>query len=287
MSSPRVAIVGAAGFIGQSTARAAIDLGFETQSLNSRNSTQLMDSNFWKSISPTHIVWLASKVTPSVAHENQELLRKEILHFKEALTAVSEIKPHLIFASSGGTVYTGKTLPYSENHEAQGANEYGRLKLAMEDVLLASEIPYTILRIANAYGYGQRLDRGQGVISVWINEILNGRPISVFGSLNNIRDFIYIDDVVSAIIATIELSETQAIFNIGSGNGVELNEIVEELKLISGQDFSVSESASRSVDREAIWLDISKAKKDLKWEPKVSLHQGLEETWNTAKQNKK
>jgi UDP-glucose 4-epimerase len=285
VSAPRVAIVGAAGFIGRFTANGAVESSFDTQLLTSKNANQFTKPAFWKSFSPTHVVWLASKVTPSVAHGNDDLVQREILEFKSALTALQEISPQVIFASSGGTVYTGESLPYSEGDEAHGANEYGKLKLLMEEALSASGIPHTILRISNAYGFGQRFDRGQGVISVWINEILNNQPISVFGSLQNVRDFIYIDDVVSAIIATIETSDSQGVFNIGSGNGVELNNIIEELKVISEKDFDVNESAGRSVDRKAIWLDIAKAKEVLKWSPKVSLHEGLERTWTMAKKN--
>jgi UDP-glucose 4-epimerase len=144
-----------------------------------------------------------------------------------------------------------------------------------------------VLRISNAYGFGQRLDRGQGVISAWINEILNDKPISVFGSLENTRDFIYIEDVVSAIITVIESSDSTGIFNIGSGLGVELSTVIQELRVISGEEFSVREFPGRTVDRKAIWLDIGKAKQNLGWMPKTSLRQGLEKTWTMAKNNMK
>lgn len=285
MSSPRVAIVGAGGFIGRFTANATNDIGIETQSLTSESANQFANPDFWNSFLPTHVVWLASKVTPSVAHENTDLVQREIVDFKNTLSALREINPQVIFASSGGTVYTGESLPYSEDDEARGANEYGKLKLMMEEALYASNIPHTVLRISNAYGFGQRFDRGQGVISVWINQILSGQPISVFGSLKNVRDFVYIDDVVSAIIASIQTRSSQGIFNIGSGNGVELNNIITELEAISGQDFDVNEFPGRSVDRKAIWLDIAKAKEVLEWAPKTTLHQGLEKTWTMAKKS--
>jgi UDP-glucose 4-epimerase len=197
------------------------------------------------------------------------------------------IQTQVVFASSGGTVYSGNDLPFSENSIANGANEYGKSKLSMEKALLSSAKSSTILRISNAYGPGQRLDRGQGVIGTWLNEIKQGNPITVFGAIDNVRDFIFVDDVIDAIVATINNSDSSGVFNIGSSIGISLENVISEIRGVTESDFEINQRDSRSVDRKAIWLDISKARRDLNWNPKVTLKNGLQTTWRYILQTQK
>ena len=274
-------VVGSNGFIGRKTVIKLENLGHKVTCITSENRDLLASRSFWAELNPNQIVWLASKITPSVAHNNPDLVREELDEFLRFVDALNGISSHVIYASSGGTVYTDTKLPFSESSQAAGANEYGKSKLAMEQVLINSEIRATILRISNAYGPGQRLNRGQGVIGTWLSQVLDGNHISVFGSLENVRDFVFIDDVVNAVVSGIDHSTNTDIFNIGSGVGLTLNELIQQIRIITGVDFAINQLDGRSVDRTSIWLDIDKAEAELNWKPLVTLEDGLKLSWNS------
>jgi UDP-glucose 4-epimerase len=280
-------VVGSNGFIGRKTVLKLENLGHKVTCITSENKDLLASSSFWAELNPNQVVWLASKITPSVAHNNPNLVREELDEFHRFVDALTGISPHVIYASSGGTVYTDTKLPFAESSQAAGANEYGKSKLAMEHVLINSEIRSTILRISNAYGPGQRLDRGQGVIGTWLSQVLDGNSISVFGSLENVRDFVFIDDVVNAVVSGINHSAKSDVFNIGSGIGLALNELIQQIRTVTGVDFAINHLEGRSVDRTSIWLNIDKAKADLNWKPLVSLEDGLKLSWNSLIRGRK
>ena len=280
-------VVGSNGFIGRKTVLKLENLGHKVACITSENRELLASRSFWAELNPNQIVWLASKITPSVAHNNPDLVREELDEFLRFVDALNGISSHVIYASSGGTVYTDTKLPFSESSQAAGANEYGKSKLAMEQVLINSEIRSTILRISNAYGPGQRLNRGQGVIGTWLSQVLDGNPISVFGSLENVRDFVFIDDVVSAVISGIDRSAQSDVFNIGSGVGLTLNELIQQIRTVTGVDFAINQLDGRSVDRTSIWLNIDKAEAELNWKPLVSLEDGLKLSWNSLIRGRK
>jgi UDP-glucose 4-epimerase len=274
-------VVGSNGFIGRKTVLQLENLGHKVACITSENRELLASRSFWAELNPNQVVWLASKITPSVAHNNPDLVREELDEFLRFVDALSGISSHVIYASSGGTVYTDTKLPFFESSQASGANEYGKSKLAMEHVLINSEIRSTILRISNAYGPGQRLNRGQGVIGTWLSQVLDGKPISVFGSLDNVRDFVFIDDVVNAVVSGIEHSDKSDVFNIGSGVGLTLNELIQQIRTVTGVNFDINQLDGRSVDRTSIWLNIDKAEEELNWKPLVTLEDGLKWSWNS------
>ncbi len=274
-------VVGSNGFIGRKTVLKLENLGHKVSCITSENRDLLASRAFWAKLNPNQIVWLASKITPSVAHNNPGLVREELVEFHRFVNALNGISSHVIYASSGGTVYTDTELPFSESSEASGANEYGKSKLAMEQVLINSEIRSTILRISNAYGPGQRLNRGQGVIGTWLSQVLDGNPISVFGSPENVRDFVFIDDIVNAVVSGINHSTNSDVFNIGSGVGLTLNELIQQIRTLTGVDFAINQLDGRSVDRPSIWLNIDKAEAELNWKPLVTLEDGLKLSWNS------
>ena len=287
MEPNQSAVVGSNGFIGRKTVLKLENLGHKVACISSENRELLASRSFWAELNPNQIVWLASKITPSVAHNNPDLVREELDEFHRFVDAINGISPHVIYASSGGTVYTDTELPFSESSQASGANEYGKSKLAMEHVLINSEIRSTILRISNAYGPGQRLNKGQGVIGTWLSQVLDGNPISVFGSLENVRDFVFIDDVVNAVVSGIEHSTKSDAFNIGSGVGLTLAELIQQIRTVTGVDFAINQLEGRSVDRTSIWLNIDKAEAELNWKPFVSLEDGLKLSWKSLIRDRK
>lgn len=282
-----MAIVGAQGFIGRNLATTLDSLGIQTLKLGSANAIQIQSKEFWRENPVDSIIWLASRITPSIAESDSALVEKEIADFSSFLKAAEQSTEQIVFASSGGTVYSGQDCPFTEESPALGINAYGRAKVAMEELATDSPLQNINLRIANAYGAGQRIDRGQGVIATWMNAIVNQKPINAYGSLSVTRDFVYIDDVVAALVNAAANESTVEIINIGSGRATPLTEIISELREISGQDLIIDELPSRGMDRESSWLEISKAKEHLHWFPQTSLHEGLVLTWKSLVRDRK
>jgi UDP-glucose 4-epimerase len=283
----RVAIVGANGFIGRNLSSTLDSIGFSTVRLGSSDSHLIQDKEYWSENSVDSIFWLASKITPSIAESNSELVEKEIVEFSSFLKAAEQGTEQVVFASSGGTVYSGQDCPFTEESPALGINAYGRAKVAMEELAVKSPLQTVNLRIANAYGAGQRIDRGQGVVATWMNSIANADPINVYGSLSVTRDFVHIEDVVSALVKVASAEIAIETINIGSGRATSLNEIISELREISGQELIINERPSRGVDRDSSWLEISKAKEFLQWSPQISLHEGLVMTYESLIHDRK
>jgi UDP-glucose 4-epimerase len=192
--------------------------------------------------------------------------------------------PRLVFASSGGTVYGAlSSVPANEQHTTNPRCAYGISKLAMEKYLALYQELWSLncvaLRISNAYGPGQKVRRNFGAISTFAARALKGEPIRIFGDGSIIRDYIYIDDLVEALIAAGNRHEGPRVINIGSGIGRSLNDIVALLASICTK-VEVIYGAERNLDIPVSVLDISLAKRVLKWEPRTAIELGIELTAN-------
>jgi UDP-glucose 4-epimerase len=198
--------------------------------------------------------------------------------------AADEGVRRVVFASSGGTVYGRlRSVPVAETHPTDPICSHGIVKLAIEKYLQLFRQQggpdYTILRYANPYGPGQRMDRAQGAVAVMAGRILQGRPIDLFGDGSVVRDFIYIDDVVDA---TLRAADSEAarneIFNIGSGSGVAIGDLVAAIERASGLRADVRRLPSRPFDVPVSTLDSTKAKTLLDWRASTPLDQGVAPT---------
>ncbi|MEN0584160.1 MULTISPECIES: NAD-dependent epimerase/dehydratase family protein [unclassified Kosakonia] len=186
----------------------------------------------------------------------------------------------IIFSSSGGTVYGKADHPFSEDNAFSPDISYGLSKSVTETYLrfLAKEYgrKSISLRISNPYGEGQRLEGKQGVIPIFINKISKGIPIDIIGSLESKRDYIYISDLVSAFERALEYKGMENVFNIGSGVSTTLNELLHTIQEKLNKKAIIGINESVKVDSKGITLNIERAKRELKWCPKVTLNDGLE-----------
>jgi len=170
----------------------------------------------------------------------------------------------LIFISSGGAIYgKAKYLPIDENHSLEPISSYGLTKLTIERYLQyyteTSSLNTIILRVSNPYGPGQKIGKNQGLIGVFANQLLAGLPLKIFGSGETIRDFIYVDDVIDAIKIAINESEIKFdIFNIGSGEGKSINEILMLFKKLHNKSIDIEYLPGREID---VPVNILNAKK--------------------------
>lgn len=186
----------------------------------------------------------------------------------------------IIYFSSGGTVYGNPVqLPILESHPTHPISSYGIIKLAIENYLFMHQELYglkpIILRLSNPYGPRQGHLGSQGVIGTFLRLIMQGLPIKIWGDGSIVRDYLYISDAVSACIAALNL-EQGGIFNIGSGEGDSLLDIIKEIELCTRKSADVVFEPSREFDVKSVVLDASLAKEKFNWEPKYSLRQGID-----------
>lgn len=193
----------------------------------------------------------------------------------------------LLFISSGGTVYgVPKALPIKETHPTDPEVSYGITKLAIEKYLYLYSRLYglqpTILRVANPYGERQRIETAQGAIAVFVHRALAGKPIDIWGDGSVTRDYLHVSDVASAFACALRYQGAQMVFNISSGVGTTLNDLVASIEAILGKKLERNFMPGRSFDVPVSILDNSLAKAELDWSPQVSLHDGLQRTINWA-----
>jgi UDP-glucose 4-epimerase len=190
----------------------------------------------------------------------------------------------IIFISSGGTIYgIPEFIPIHELHGLNPISNYGLSKLTTEKLLhlyhYSHKINYTVLRVSNAYGERQNFYKNQGVIGVWLKNIFQNKEIEIWGDGSIVRDYVYVEDVASSIIKALDTVDGASIYNIGSGEGVSLNDILKEMEKILDVSFKVIYKPSRNFDVPTNILDISKAKKMIGYSPTISLQDGILKTW--------
>jgi len=205
------------------------------------------------------------------------------LHLLDAM--VSSSVPRLIYLSSGGTVYGNPNdLPISENHPTNPIVSYGIIKLAIEKYALMYQklfgLRVIILRAANPYGPLQKADSSQGVIRVFLDRALNGKEIEIWGDGSNTRDYLYIDDLADAISKSITYSGDHSIFNIGSGIGASLNDLIKIINSLLGKSIQPTYKVKRQIDVANNILDIRLAHKELHWSPTTNLQEGIKKLFN-------
>lgn len=187
----------------------------------------------------------------------------------------------LVFISSGGTVYgLQHQASIAETHETDPICGYGIHKLAIEKYLFLYRyqygLDYRILRLSNPYGAGQVCDRPQGVIGRFLYQALHDRPLEVWGAGTTVRDYLYIDDAVAALTAAATHCGPSRLFNVGSGRGHSLLDIIQVIETVLGHRLEVGFKAARTVDLPTNVLDISRAKEELGWRPVVDLATGID-----------
>lgn len=192
-----------------------------------------------------------------------------------------------IFFSSGGAMYgDADLLPTPELADSRPLSPYGQAKLTIENYLAGfnatAGLRYVGLRLANVYGPRQKGAKESGVITIFIKNMLAGKPLSIYGRGDQTRDFIFVDDVVSAAMAAME--KGVGLFNVGTSIETSIRRLVVLLGEVSGTVPQVIYQAARGVyDVERSALDYQKIAKELRWQPRVDLKTGLSETINWFK----
>ena len=186
----------------------------------------------------------------------------------------------IIYISSGGTVYgVPQKNPIGENHTTEPICSYGITKLAIEKYIAMYAnlhgIEYRICRPANVYGEGQHLNIGQGVIGVFLERCLKGQPIEIWGDGTIKRDYLYVMDMVRGILELIAHQGEGRIFNISTGIGSSLNDIIAIIRDELSIPLKVTYMTSRKFDVPVNILDSSRFRLETGWEPQTDLAVGM------------
>lgn len=194
-----------------------------------------------------------------------------------------------VFISSGGTVYGIPTqVPTPEDAPTNPITAYGIAKLAIEKYLAVYQrqrgLDYRILRVANPFGPYQTAHKGQGIIAAAMSAVLHGTPLEIWGDGRVVRDYVYVADVVQAIIKAIGHEGPSRVFNVGSGRGHDLLQVVQTIEVLSGKSLRTRFRPARPADVPVSILDTSLAASELDWQPTTSFEEGLAMTidWNRS-----
>jgi UDP-glucose 4-epimerase len=188
----------------------------------------------------------------------------------------------IVYISTGGAVYGEPDyLPVDEAHPIRPLCQYGISKHTVEHYLYfyghTYGIRYTVLRYPNVYGPRQNPFGEAGVNAIFIGKMLAGEAPAIFGDGEQLRDYVYVSDIVAANIAAIECGDGQ-VYNIGSGIGTSVNQIYEKLQQIIGFSAPPIYSEARTGEIQRTYLESSKAGCELGWSAQIGFDEGLRKT---------
>lgn len=302
-------IIGGGGFIGRSLVKELAAMGRQltvigrnpvspfgdsvTYLFNGHNDPAFLRNAF---AGVDEVIELAYSSTPKTSFDDPVKDIFENLAFSvkvfEALLQSGVRK--IVCVSSGGTIYgQSLQLPVREDHPTNPVSPYGITKLAIEKYgnmfHAAHGLPIVFVRPGNAYGEGQLPFRGQGFIPTAIGTFLKGEKVNIFGAEGTIRDYIYIDDLVSGIVAALEHGANGECYNIGTGEGktnLEIIKILEPMVKAAGYTCAYELLPARSFDVKANVLDAAKLKAAGGWQPLTDIETGLRKTFGWLLQHK-
>lgn len=233
------------------------------------------------------IFYLAASVTSATAHRFSDRTTADIENFTGLLGALSRAgnRPTVVFTSSAMVYDATVEPPYDESSPTCANTTYAAVKLGMEEELFgyAESLQPVVLRLAAVYGPGHRTDLPHGVVAHWLTALARGQPVHLLGDLGIRRDYVYIDDVVDAMVRITSVTPTRLprILNIGYGLPVSLGELLGKICEVTGCPLSLQRQPGRESDRPSLWLDNRRTTAALGWRPQTSLATGLRYTWNS------
>lgn len=229
------------------------------------------------------VIHLISTILPSEGTDN---INKEIqenifptINLLDSMVSIGVM--NILFMSSGGTVYgdtNNETI--DENTSTVPICKYAVNKLMIEYYLhlysIYHKLNYKVIRAANPYSSEVKQNKMQGLIPVLINKVISQEDITIWGDGTNIRDYIYIDDLVDAFMAIDEYFGEEKIFNVGTGKGYSINQVLSFIKdSLNTDNVNISYEKERACDVKSNVLDISRIKECTGWSPKVGILEGI------------
>lgn len=283
MNGP-VAVVGANGFLGGAVCAAVRAAGVPHAAFTRARPGVGADGAPAPGLLEARTVyWLAGLTVPGTADRDPDFAATELEPFRRCLEALVRAghAPTVVLSSSGGRVYDpAGEPPFAETDPVNPRDVYGEVKLALERELLGARghVHPRVVRVANAYGPRQRSRGGHGVVAYWLDAAARGEPLTVFGDPAASRDYVFVDDVVAALLAAGASDGAPEVVNVGSGRPTSLGDLARLVRDTVG-GVEVRHAPGRGFDLERTWLDVGLAREALGWSATVPLEEGLRRTW--------
>ena len=310
---PTVIVTGGAGFIGSHVAERFLREGWTVHIVDNLVSGKrenipsgatfheldIRDEKAARLIvdtTPDAIVHLAAQMDVRKSVEDPAYdASVNVLGSLNLLEAVRKQSPRtrFVFASTGGALYGDNTTPPNfEDFKKDPESPYAITKLSVELYMAyygrVHKLDTVAMRFGNVYGPRQDPHGEAGVVAIFSGRILRGQPLTIFGDGLQTRDYVYVGDVAEALwtAATKELPPVGLLdargFNVGTGVGTSVVDLAKSLLEAAGTTVPIQFAPRRPGEAQESFLDVSKAERMLGWRPKVTLHEGLQNSFRWA-----
>lgn len=297
MTKNKVLITGGAGFIGSHIVEKLLENNYNViiiDNLSSGSIENIPNSDTLKFYqlniekddlelvfqkeTPDHVIHLAAQtsVNFSISHPYYDANMNVMASIKLLELCKKYNIRKFITASSAAIYGNPKYLPIDENHPTEPMSQYGLSKLTMEKYIKLSGIPYIIFRFSNAYGPRQKSSKESGVVAIFNNAMKNNEPINIYGDGEQIRDFIYVEDIANICIKAINSNVENEIINFSTNKGVSLNQLFKVMKSLYNYTLNANYLPERIGDIKNSILSNDKAYNLLKFTNYTKLEKGLE-----------
>jgi UDP-glucose 4-epimerase len=295
----RAVVTGGAGFIGSHVAAALVARGDEVDVVDNLSTGKRENvpegarlheydireplGELFSELRPDACFHLAAQADVRVSVERPDFdADVNVLGTIRVLEACRSRGTRVVFSSTGGAIYGECERPAREDDPLQPLSPYGTSKLAGEQYLATynrlHETRHVTLRYGNVYGPRQDPHGEAGVVAIFFNRLREGMAPRIFGDGLQTRDYVYVDDVVAATLGA--LARDSGVFNVGTGSETSVVELFQACRRVSGSEVEPEYAPPRLGELQRSVLDVTLAGRELGWEPRHALDDGLRATWS-------
>jgi UDP-glucose 4-epimerase len=299
----KILVTGGAGFIGSHLTDQLIEAGNEVVVIDNLSTGQennlnpsarfykldIRDpkiSDVFKDERPEMVFHYAAQI--DIRKSTEDPIKSADINILGTLNILENCKKFgtkkIIFASSGGAIYgDAEIIPTPENYLPFPVSPYGIEKLIAEHYLdfykRSYGLDYLILRYANVYGPRQNPKGEAGVVAIFADKLLNNQIPVINGNGAQTRDYVFVNDVVdAAMLALKTVKSRKPIFNIGTGIETSVNNLYKIMTKTVGKNISANYGSAKTGEQARSCLDSSKIRKELNWQPKYKIGEGIKIT---------